>query len=88
MPAGEVEIYHFDRINGKKVQAFRLAKGWTQKELSAAAGVGRGGIGDIERMSIGVSAKRYAKAIAEALGCDVEEILIRSNGRTNKELGL
>ena len=71
---------------GAIIKAKRLALGLTQEDLAAKLGLTQANISRIEANSKGPSAEMLI-AIAEALGCDVHELLgIEKEGRISPQL--
>jgi transcriptional regulator with XRE-family HTH domain len=59
---------------GEKIRELRIAKGWTQRDLSIASDVTSESICRIEKNHKGKPYKSTLKAIAVALNCTVEEL--------------
>jgi molybdate-binding protein/transcriptional regulator with XRE-family HTH domain len=56
-----------------RVRALRQARGWTQEELAAVAGLSRAGVSAIEAARL-VPSVAAALGLARALGCSVEDL--------------
>jgi transcriptional regulator with XRE-family HTH domain len=57
----------------ENVQALRAQRGWSQRELAAAAGISPGAVGDI--LEGGSSNLRTAMKVASAFGVEVAELM-------------
>ena len=68
------------KINGDKLQEFRLGKFWSRDELAAEAGIHRDHIGRLERGEGGNSRPPTVRKLAEALGVDPRELILEANG--------
>lgn len=63
------------KINGDKLQEFRLAKFWSRDELAEKSGLHRDHIGRLERGEGGNSRPPTVRRLAEALGMEPSELV-------------
>ncbi len=63
------------KINGDKLQEFRLGKFWSRDELATESGIHRDHIGRLERGEGGNSRPPTVRKLAEALGVDPNELI-------------
>jgi len=63
------------KIDGNKLQEFRLEKFWSRDELAAESGIHRDHIGRLERGEGGNSRPPTVRKLAEALSVDPRELI-------------
>jgi transcriptional regulator with XRE-family HTH domain len=63
------------KINGDKLQEFRLRKFWSRDELASESGIHRDHIGRLERGEGGNSRPPTVRKLAEALDVDPNELI-------------
>ncbi len=63
------------KIDGEKLQKFRLGKFWSRDELAAKSGIHRDHIGRLERGEGGNSRPPTIRKLAEALGVEPSELV-------------
>src|SRR6266480_888425 len=65
---------------GDRIREAREAKGWTQEDLAAKAGISKGFLSDVENNKRNVSAENALK-IADALGVSLDFLMRGEQGR-------
>ncbi|MEQ4301578.1 helix-turn-helix transcriptional regulator [Plantactinospora sp. B6F1] len=63
------------RVNARAIRGIRVERGYTQTELARRSGVGQSHISRIELGARPYPDPRITKALADALGCKVVDLL-------------
>lgn len=72
------------RVNIRNLQNFRNLKGLSQYSLSKKADLGKNAIWQLETQKYDKCSLVRLKAIADILGIDVQELVLKDNGEGEK----